>query len=143
MLRKGKGKGIFSLKNTGARLLTMGLILLVTACGNNNSKKQTEALKKGPELFTKYGCNICHSLDGTMIYGPPLNEIYLKKVKVIRNGQETTITADRDYLKKAITDPRFEKVAEYSNKEMPIPSFSDEETEILVDYIISQNNKAD
>jgi hypothetical protein len=30
-------------------------------------------------------------------------------------------------------------VLEYSNKEMPIPGFSEEEAEILVDYIIAIN----
>ncbi len=122
-------------------MLAVSLVFLIWACDSGNSKKQTEALKKGPELFARYGCNVCHSLNGTVIYGPPLNSIYLKKVTVVRQGGEKTITADRDYLKKAITDPRFEKVAEYRNKEMPIPTFSEEEAEILVDYIIALNGQ--
>jgi hypothetical protein len=60
----------------------------------------------------------------------------MKNIKVIRNGQEFTIVADRDYLSKAISEPRYEKVLEYKNKEMPLTNFSKEETEILVEYII-------
>lgn len=100
-----------------------------------------EIMQKGTELFSKYGCAVCHSLEGKVIYGPPLDEIYMKNVKVLRQGEEFTTVADREYLKKAISEPRYEKVLEYSNKEMPIPGFSDEEAEILVEYIIAINEK--
>jgi mono/diheme cytochrome c family protein len=96
-----------------------------------------EIIKKGSELYAKYGCAVCHSLDGKVIYGPPLNGLFMKNIKVIRGGQEFTVVADREYLKKAISEPRYEKVLEYKNKEMPLASFSQEETDILVEYIIA------
>lgn len=116
-------------------------ILVLSGCGANNKAKQAETLKKGSELFTKYGCAVCHSLEGKEIYGPALNEIYGKETRVIRNGQEINILVNRDYLIKAISDPRFEKVAAFQNKDMPIPSFQKEDAEILADYIILMNHK--
>lgn len=123
--------------------LLLCLFFFIAACGEAPQKKpdEQEILKKGSELYLKYGCAVCHSLDGTVIYGPPLNEIYMKNVKVIRNGKEFTVIADREYLKKAIVDPRFEKVLEYQNKEMPLTQISEEETELLIDYIITLDAK--
>ena len=123
--------------------LLLCLFFFIVACGEAPLKKpgEQEILKKGSELYLKYGCAVCHSLDGTVIYGPPLNEIYMKNVKIIRNGKEFNVVADREYLKKSITEPRYEKVLEYQNKEMPLTQISEEETEILVDYIIAIDAK--
>lgn len=96
-------------------------------------------MQKGALLYSTHGCNVCHSLDGAIIYGPPLNDIYQKEITVVRNGREYTLKADRKYLKKAITDPRYEKNEKYRNKEMPITSFTKEEAEILVEYLILLN----
>jgi len=117
------------------------LFFILTACESGTRKKQgdSDILKKGSDLFSKYGCNICHTFDGSVIYGPPLNEIYMTEITVIRQGEEQTIVADREYLKRAVVDPRFEKVLEYQNKEMPVTFISDEEADILVDYIIAMN----
>ena len=117
------------------------VLLVMTACNETPPKKLTkdEILKEGSILFAKYSCTICHSLKGKIIYGPSLNNIYLKEVKVTRNGKELTMIVDREYLKRAITDPRAEKVLEYQNKEMPVPIFSKEEADILVEYLISLN----
>lgn len=119
--------------------LLLCLLFFSVACGKNSRNVQDEkfSMEKGSELYAKYGCAVCHSTDGKEIYGPPLNGIYMKEIKVVRNGKELILTADRDYLKKAIIDPRYEKVLEYRNKEMPLTQISDEEAEILVDYIIA------
>lgn len=123
--------------------LLLCLLFFSVACGKNSRNGQDEkfSIEKGSQLYAKYGCAVCHSIDGKEVYGPPLNEIYMKKIKVVRNGKEFTVTADRDYLKKAIIDPRYEKVLEYRNKEMPLTQISSEEAEILVDYIIALDNK--
>jgi cytochrome c2 len=125
------------------KILFFSLFVFTAACTESIQKKpaKQDILKKGSELFSKYGCAVCHSLEGKVIYGPPLNEIYMKNLTVLRQGKEFTIVADRDYLKKAISEPRYEKVLEYSNKEMPLPGFSEEEAEILVEYIIAINEK--
>ena len=113
----------------------------MSACNGTSPKKpdKEKIMKEGSILFAKYGCTVCHSLDGKIVYGPSLNNIYMKEIKVTRNGQELTVIADREYLKRAITDPRAEKVQDYQNKEMPVPTFSKEEADILVDYLILMN----
>lgn len=123
------------------QLLILFLIFLFVSCSGDKKKNREEILKQGAVLYTQYGCIVCHSLDGKIVYGPPLNDIYLKKIEVIRNGETLTVIADRDYLKKAITEPRFEKVKEYHNKEMPLTNFSEEEAELLVEYIILLNKE--
>lgn len=119
------------------------ILFFLIGCSNSPGKRpDTEpVLKKGPELFARYGCAVCHSLEGEVIYGPPLNGIYMKKVKVLRNGKEFELVADKEYLLKSVTDPRYEKVLEYKNKEMPITNFSKEEAEIIVEYLIGLENK--
>jgi len=123
------------------KILCFSLFVFVAACSEAPIKKpdKKEIIQKGAELYAKYGCAVCHSLEGKVIYGPALNGIFMKNVKVLRNGQEFNVVADRDYLRKAISEPRYEKVLEYKNKEMPLTNFSKEEAEILVEYIILFN----
>lgn len=125
------------------KILFFSLFIFTAACSKSPSKKpdKQEIIQKGSELFVKYGCAVCHSLDGKVIYGPPLNGLFMKEVKVLRNGKEISLIADRDYLKKAISEPRYEKVLEYSNKEMPIPAFTEEEANVLVEYLIALDEK--
>jgi cytochrome c551/c552 len=106
---------------------------------NDNKASSVDILKKGSELYTRSGCNVCHSLDGTDVYGPALNNIYMKKIRVVRNGREIELTADRKYIKRAIVNPRYEKVFEYRNREMPITMLSNDDAELLVDYLIELN----
>lgn len=122
-------------------LLFLSVLLMGCSETSKNKSDSAEILKEGSELFAKYGCAVCHSLEGEVIYGPPLNGIYMKKLKVLRDGKSIEVVADRKYLKKSISDPRYEKVLEYKNKEMPIANFSDEEAEILVDYLIALDKK--
>ena len=87
-------------------------------------------------MFSKYGCFACHSLDGSIMYGPPLNDLFMKEVSVVRQGREETIVADREYFTKAITDPDYERVTEYKNKIMPKPEIHEDDVETLIDYLI-------
>lgn len=127
-------------------------VIFLSACGegtdknkgdkvnkaNNKSTQQsnTDILTDGSDLFSKYGCFVCHSLDGGVMYGPPLNDLFMKEVTVERKGKEKTIVADREYLSKAITDPDYEKVLEYKSKIMPKPVIPKDDVETLVDYLI-------
>jgi hypothetical protein len=44
--------------------------------------------------------------------------------------------ADRDYIHRAISDPRFEEVKGYESKDMPEVLISEEEMKLLVDYLV-------
>lgn len=96
----------------------------------------TDRPNEGKELFSRYMCFTCHSLDGTPMYGPPLNDLYRKEVTVLRQGRQKIVVAKRKYLKKSITDPDYEKVLDYENRIMPEPNIPGEDLKILVDYLI-------
>lgn len=135
------------------KLLTVALIFL-SACGQgtnrNKSNKviyeptrqaKTDKPTDGSDLFSRYGCIACHSLDGSVMYGPPLNGLFMKEVTLLRQGEERTTIADREYLTKAITDPDYEKVLEYKSKIMPKPVIPEEDVESLIDYLIEQGKE--
>ena len=134
--------------------LVMVALIFLSACGGGTEKnkdnkvtsqptQQTDTDKHadGSDLFSKYGCMACHSLDGGVLYGPPLNDLYMKEVTVVRQGKELTIVADREYITRAITDPDYEKVAEYKSKIMPKPVIPKDDVETLIDYLIKQGEK--
>lgn len=114
----------------------MLLALLYSCGGAANKQNQKEALSTGPDLFNKFVCFTCHSLDGSDMYGPSLRNIHMKEVKVIREGKEMDVVIDRKYLERSITDPDFEKVKEFQSRTMPKPEISKKEVDILVEYII-------
>lgn len=127
----------------------MVVFMSLSACGEGTDKNaankinhgpakqtSTDTSANGPDLFSKYGCFACHSLDGSVMYGPPLNDLYMKEVSVLRQGKEKTVVADREYLIKAITDPDYEKVSEYQRKIMPKPVIPEHDVEVLIDYLI-------
>ncbi len=125
--------------------IIMILIVVLYSCGNKTTNNLTreEILQKGARLFMTHGCNICHSLDGTVVYGPPLNDIYMKEITVIRNGRQRNLKAGRKYLMQSVTDPRYEKNLEYRNKEMPLTSLPKEDAQLLVEYLIAMGTKAE
>ena len=117
---------------------TLLLLVLSYSCGGGSPEKknQVKSHATGNDLFQKYICFTCHSLNGSDMYGPTLRGLYMKEVVVISEGLEKHVIADRKYLKRSILDPEFEKVKEYHTRSMPKPEISKKEVDILVDYII-------
>ncbi|MFK8060144.1 MAG: c-type cytochrome [Polaribacter sp.] len=115
------------------------LIVASLVLGCKNSKEKN--IQKGKELFTSVGCATCHSLSTEKLYGPPLHIILGTKIKVVRNSKEYAILIDRDYIKKSIIDPDYEKPILFKSKKMPKPSLTNLEVDCITDYIISINNK--
>jgi cytochrome c oxidase subunit 2 len=96
-----------------------------------------EADSEKPEgmlVLEKYGCLDCHSMDGTEIVGPSFKDIYGHEVTVIENGEEKTLTADDEYLKKAIKEPSAEIVKGYEDMMPPSDEMTDEELETLIEF---------
>lgn len=108
-----------------------------SSCSSRQERKRNELLKTGDRLFHQNACITCHSLEGKEVYGPPLDGLYMKEVEVIRDGETIKLTADRSYLKRAIADPRFEEVRGYESKDMPEVHISEEEIDLLVEYLIA------
>lgn len=65
---------------------------------------------EGLAILKSQGCNACHSSDGSKIVGPSYLGLFGSQQVVIRDGKEVTVTADEDYIKRAIYDPNIEVV---------------------------------
>ena len=126
-------------KNT----LIFVIVFLIAGCNSRKSSKilTKDNTLKGEALFASVGCTTCHSLSGESRYGPSLNSILNTEVIVIRGGKEISVKVDRDYIKRSIQDPDFEKVADFKNKKMPKPSLSQDEIDQIADFLIFINTK--
>lgn len=92
------------------------------------------SVERGERLYTRYACHTCHSTDGTRLVGPTFAGLYM-------NDREMTdgsvITADEDYLKQAIVDPRAFTNVGYDDVMQPYDYLSDGELQSLVEFIKS------
>src|SRR5690606_23463199 len=71
------------------------------------SVTQMTAEERGEVWYTQFGCNSCHSLDGTTVVGPSWQGLY-ESERVMESGE--TFVADEEYLRRAILDPHAELV---------------------------------
>ena len=119
------------------------IVFLISGCNSQNNNKLTskESSQKGEALFATVGCTTCHSLSGETLYGPSLNKILNTEIIVIQGGKEHSIKIDREYIKRSIQDPDFEKLVDFKNKKMPKPTLSPDEIDQIADYLISINSK--
>lgn len=97
-----------------------------------------DIVARGERLAKDRGCFACHSTDGRDGLGPTFKGLYNSRVTVVVDGQEQTVTANEDYLRKAILEPNAQIVKGYQ----PImPSqkgiSTDEEINAMVAYIKS------
>lgn len=92
---------------------------------------------RGVDLLRAQGCLGCHSLDGTRMAGPSFKGLAGREVQVITDGQERTLRADADYIRRSIVEPNADVVIGYP----PImPSYagrlSEEELEDMVEFLV-------
>jgi len=66
-------------------------------------------IDQGASLFKRFGCETCHGAGGTS-QGPSLAGLFGKTVK-LQGG--TTVSADENYIRESILDPRAKIVAGY------------------------------
>ena len=64
-------------------------------------------ISKGEEIYQTL-CQSCHSINGSQLVGPTFKNLLGKKQIVIRKGKEKSVIVDKEYLKRAITNPNFE-----------------------------------
>ncbi len=110
-------------------------------CKDSKAKINLENIQKGRELFNSVGCATCHSLSGDKLYGPALNDILGTETKVMRNNKVYSFIIDRNYIKKSIIDPDYEKPLLFKSNKMPKPSLTNFEVDCITDYLMSINNK--
>jgi cytochrome c oxidase subunit 2 len=102
-----------------------------------SAEKATTEKHEGLVLLENNGCLDCHSLDGTELVGPTLKDIYDRETVIVDDkGNEKTIKADEQYLKKAIYDPSAEIVKDYEDMMPPYnEDISEEELGKIIDYL--------
>jgi cytochrome c oxidase subunit II len=89
----------------------------------------------GQELYTKRGCNACHSIDGSKMQGPTWKGIWNQPVKL---ADGSSVTVDENFIRQSILEPNASIVAGYP----PImPTYKgilgDKEIESIIAYIQS------
>lgn len=88
-------------------------------------------VERGQKWYTTYGCNACHSIDGTPSVGPTWKGAY-GKVENFTDGTSTTV--DDQYLQESIRQPGLRIVAGYQNL-MP-PNIAADMTDDQVNDVI-------
>ena len=119
---------------TIARLVPAALAAVtvtVTAVGCNAGElRQSE----GQRLATEYGCLACHGDQGQGASAPSWIGLYGSTIE-LQDG--TTVTVDRDYLRRAIRDPAAQ-VPKGVTIVMPAnPQVTDADMETIIDWIVS------
>jgi cytochrome c oxidase subunit 2 len=90
----------------------------------------------GRLIYTQYGCEVCHSLDGTRKEGPSFRGIFGKPV-LLTGGQ--TVIADENYIRESILNPQAKIVAGY---QPVMPTFqgllNERQINALIEFIKEQ-----
>lgn len=89
----------------------------------------------GRKLAEEKGCLGCHSLDGTAGVGPTFKGLFGSQVKVTRNGQPLTITADEAFLRESIRTPAATLVVGFPPVMPADPDLAEPQIEALVELI--------
>jgi cytochrome c oxidase subunit 2 len=97
----------------------------------------------GLAIMKFQGCMACHSIDGTKIVGPTYLNLFGKQEIVTRNGVETSITVDENYIKQSISDPNVDIVKGYPKGLMQSykGKISDADIAKIIEYLKSLNEK--
>ena len=115
--------------------------LALPASGSTQCRKKNyeTILNQGAASYSKDGCMVYHSLMRKVSYCPPLNDIFMKVITVLHDDTMLSVVADREYLRKTIKEPRYEKTLDYQRKDMPLTFLSDDEIEMLIDDRVEIN----
>lgn len=91
----------------------------------------------GRQILESKGCIACHSLDGSEIVGPSFLGLYGKEEVVITDGEERTLVADDDYIKKSIYEPNADVVVGYREGQMLSykDELNDEDIEKIIEFL--------
>jgi cytochrome c oxidase subunit 2 len=85
----------------------------------------------GKLIYTKQGCNACHTIDGTPKIGPTWKGVYGSTERLTGGGNALV---DENYIRESILDPQAKIVDGYPNS-MPVTKLSDREITGVIEYI--------
>jgi cytochrome c oxidase subunit 2 len=74
---------------------------------------EVDSRQAGISITRKYGCNACHTADGSKLVGPSYKNILGRMRTVIKDGEEIEMMADEDYIRRSIYEPNAEVVKGY------------------------------
>jgi cytochrome c oxidase subunit 2 len=74
------------------------------------------AEERGQKWYEDYGCNACHSLDGTVVVGPSWQGLYGSE-RVFDDG--TSLVADDAYITSSIYTPNLHVLQDFTPNLMP------------------------
>ncbi len=125
----GNGLGRWLLGGLVAGGIVLGLLIGAYEVGYDRGRDsvrppaQTEArpapsppetrgglVERGEQLFARYACASCHSVDGSPGAGPTVKGLAGSRVRL---DDGTTVTADDAYLAESVTDPDAKVVEGY------------------------------
>lgn len=81
-----------------------------------NSVASDDPVERGQQLYQQYGCNACHSLDGSVSVGPTWQGVYQSQEQLTDGS---SVVVDEAYLHESIVDPNAKIVAGYNPGIMP------------------------
>jgi cytochrome c551/c552/heme/copper-type cytochrome/quinol oxidase subunit 4 len=89
----------------------------------------------GEQLVLQYGCNACHSTDGSALVGPSWQGLYGTQESL---DDGSTVTVNDEYIKESIQDPNAKITAGFTAGLMP-PTLgvSDDEIPHIIEYMKS------
>ncbi|MFI5297807.1 MAG: cytochrome c oxidase subunit II [Polyangiales bacterium] len=104
--------------------------------GGDLTSKGLSPVKKGEQLFTKWNCKTCHSVDGSAGTGPTLKGVFGSSVP-LTDG--TSVNADENYVRESILLSNAKIVRGFSPV-MPIfkGTLKDKDVDALVAFIKEQ-----
>ena len=89
----------------------------------------------GEQLYMQYGCNACHTTDGTSLTGPTWLGLYGSQEQL---DDGTSVTVDDEYIKESIQDPNARITAGFTAGLMPTTlGVTDEEIPHIIEYMKS------
>ncbi|NLF13452.1 MAG: cytochrome c oxidase subunit II [Anaerolineaceae bacterium] len=93
----------------------------------------TSPAGRGAMMVQDNGCTSCHSVDGTTLVGPSWQGVFGSE-RQLEDG--STVTADEEYLRRAILDPGSQVVAGFPNIMPAAYNFlPEEDITAMVEYI--------
>lgn len=113
--------------------IAVAFALVLAACGGGEPGTGDPVEAAGRAAALRFGCVACHGdrAQGVEDLGPTWRGLFGSTVVLDGGG---TVTADREYLMRAIAHPDVERVAGFT---LPMPPYrlSDEDLAALLDYI--------